>query len=347
MEKKFNIGVIGAGMWGHKHIETLQRSGRAEVSWIAAKTEKTVSETKEKFKIPKGTTDYKDILKDPDVDAVIITSPPYTHAEIAIDTINAGKNFVLEKPMVIKRSEMKKLLALEKKTKNLVILEASCRHTRLQPKFEFIKNIIKSGKLGEIYYIHHNHLTQGTFVEYNPKGQWGMNKKFAGGGPFFDWGAYDLSFHLGLLDDKPCIKKVSSLFIRNDLRDLSSLVPVADVEQHGVAMLEFDTGLKYYYERGGGVHCETANETRIYGTKGGLKFSFPTWESNDVEFFYIDPQGRPVKEILKIPMQDYCNDDNVPFIDHFLDCLEKKAKPIMPLSLAAKHLDIIFRIFEN
>jgi predicted dehydrogenase len=66
----------------------------------------------------------------------------------------------------------------------------------LNPKYTFIKNLIDSGKLGDIYYIHHNHLGQGTFVEYNPNGAWAMDKRYAGGGPFMDWGEYDLSFHL-------------------------------------------------------------------------------------------------------------------------------------------------------
>ena len=41
-----------------------------------------------------------------------------------------------------------------------------------------------------------------------------------------------------------------------------------------------------------GVHGETACETRIYGTKGGLRLHYPTWDSNEVEFFYADPEPR-------------------------------------------------------
>jgi predicted dehydrogenase len=181
------------------------------------------------------------------------------------------------------------------RAKEQIVLEASCRHTRLTRKFQYIKSIIDSGSLGEIYHIHHNHLARTTFIEWNPSGAWAMNKLLGGGGPFIDWGVYDLSFHLGLLDDLPQLKSLQS-FSRNDLRDISRLVAFSDVEQHGAAWLEFDTGLIYYYERGAGVHAETPNETRLYGTKGGLRFQFPSWDSNEVEFFYTE-NGEPRKEI--------------------------------------------------
>jgi len=171
-----------------------------------------------------------------------------------------------------------------------------------------------------------------------------MNKKLAGGGPFADIGVYDLSFHLGLLDDVPQLKSLQR-FSRNDLRDMSSLVEFSDVEQHGAAWMEFDTGLTYYYERGSGVHAETPNETRLYGTKGGLKFHYPTWDSNEAEFFYLE-NDEPRKETFTIDMSD-APDDGLALARHFLDCLDGKAKPLMPVQRAAKHMDILFRILNG
>jgi len=226
---------------------------------------------------------------------------------------------------------------------NQIVLEASCRHTRLTRKFQFIKAIIDSGRLGEIYHVHHNHLSRSTFIEWNPSGAWAMNKMLAGGGPFVDWGVYDLSFHLGLLDDVPQLKSLRS-FNRNDLRDVSNLVEFSDVEQHGAAWLEFDTGLTYYYERGAGVHGETPNETRLYGTKGGLQFQFTSWDLNEVELFYAE-SGEPRKEVLTIDMTD-APDDDLALSTHFLDCLDGKVQPLMTVQRAAKHMEILFQILE-
>jgi predicted dehydrogenase len=204
--------------------------------------------------------------------------------------------------------------------------------------------MIDSDKLGHIYHIHHNHLSRTTFIEWNPSGAWAMNKQFAGGGSFIDRGVYDLSFHLGLLNDVPQLKSLRS-FNRNDLRDMHTLVEYSDVEQHGAAWLEFDTGLTYYYECGAGVHAETPNETRIYGTKGGLRFQFTSWDNNEVEFFYTE-NGTPMKETLTVDMTD-APDDSLALTTHFLDCLDGTAKPLMSVQRAAKHMEILFKILEG
>lgn len=168
-----------------------------------------------------------------------------------------------------------------------------------------------------------------------------MNKKLAGGGPFIDRGVYDLSFHLGLLNDMPQLNSLRN-FTCNGLRDMSKLVEFSDVEQHGAAWMEFDTGLTYYYERGAGVHGETSNETRIYGTKGGLRFQFASSDSNEVEFFHTK-NGEPRKDTLTV---DNSNDpdDSLALTTHFLDCLDGKAKPLMSVQRAAKHMEILFKI---
>ena len=169
-----------------------------------------------------------------------------------------------------------------------------------------------------------------------------MNKKLAGGGPFVDWGVYDLSFHLGLLNDVPQLKSLRS-FSRNDLRDMSKLVEFSDVEQHGAAWLEFDPGLTYYYERGAGVHGETPNETHLYGTKGGLQFQ--SRDSNKIELFTTE-NGELHKETLTIDMTD-APDDSLAITTHFLDCLDGTAQPLMPVQLAAKHMEILFKILDG
>jgi len=275
------------------------------------------------------------------VEAVVIATPPYLHAEQLEAALKAGKHVLLEKPIAESRESLARIVTASEAAAGQIVLEASCRHTRLTRKFQFIKKMIDDGKLGKIYHIHHNQLGRTTFIEYNPNGAWAMNRKYAAGGPFADLGVYDLSFHLGLLDDIPQLKSVKS-FTRNDLRDMSKFVEFSDIEQHGAAWMEFDTGLTYYYERGSGVHAETPNETRLYGTKGGLRFHFFTWESNEVEFFYTE-NDEPRKETLTIDMSN-APDDSFAITTHFLDCLDGKAEPRMTVQRAAKHMEILFKI---
>ena len=342
--KKYNLGMIGAGMYGKILMRFFQQDERANITWVNSASEATTKSAAEEFGVKKWTLDYRDILADPEVDAVVISTPPYLHAEQLEAALLAGKHVLLEKPMAESLESVRRIVKASEQAPNQIVLEASCRHTRLGRKFQFIKAIIDSGKLGEIYHIHHNHLTRGTFIEYNPNGAWAMNKKLAGGGPFIDMGVYDLSFHLGLLNDIPQLKSLQS-FARNDLRDMSKLVAFSDIEQHGAAWLEFDTGLTYYYERGSGVHADVVNETRLYGTKGGLRFHYPTWDSHEVELFYTE-DSEPSKETLSIDMSNV-PDDSLGITNHFLDCLDHKAEPLMTVQRAAKHMEILYKILGD
>ncbi len=341
--KQYNLGIIGAGMYGKILMRYFKQDERVNILWVNSASEATTKSAADEFGIEKWATDYHDILNDPTVDAVVIATPPFLHAEQLEAALSAGKHVLLEKPIAESRESLRRIVTAVEQSPNQIVLEASCRHTRLTRKFKFIKEIIDSGKLGEVYHIHHNSLSRGTFIEYNPNGAWAMNKKLAGGGPFADRGVYDLSFHLGLLNDVPQLKSMQS-FKRNDLRDMSKLVAFSDVEQHGAAWMEFDTGLTYYYENGGGVHNETPNETRLYGTKGGLRFHHYSWDSNEVEFFTTE-NGELRKETLTVNVTG-APDDSHAITTHFLDCLDGTAQPLMSVQRAAKHMKILFEIMD-
>jgi predicted dehydrogenase len=260
---------------------------------------------------------------------------------MAADAIRAGKHTLIEKPMAIDTAGIKAILEAVNDHPDVAVVEGSARHARLQPKFDFVRDFIQEGRLGEVYHIHHVMAQQGTFIEYNPDGAWAMNKATAGGGPVFDWGVYDLSFHLGILNDLPELVDIQG-FSKNGLRDLSKIIPKTDIEQHAIALMTFDTGMTYYYERGAGLHMDVPSETRIYGTQGGLRFSYLTWESNQLQYFH--GHKKPKQKTLKVSMKQHAAHDNLPLVENFLDCIEGKAAPAMRAELAAKHLKILMQI---
>jgi len=317
--KTYKLGIIGAGMYGKILMRCFVKDPRANLIWVNSASTATTKSAAQEFGIENWTLDYHEVLADPGVDVVVIATPPYLHAQQFIDALEAGKHVLLEKPMAESADSVRKIVEAANQAQGRVMID--------------------SGKLGTIYHIHHNHLSRGTFIEYNPNGAWAMNKQLAGGGPFADIGVYDLSFHLGLLSDKPELKSVRS-FTRNDLRDMSPFVEFSDVEQHGAAWLEFSDGLTYYFERGGGVHAEIPDETRLYGTQGGLRFQ-SRGDSNEIELFTIE-NHKPHRETLSVDRTGE-PDDGMALATHFLDCLDG-AEPLMPIQIAAKHMEILFRI---
>lgn len=349
MKKKIlQIGVIGGGMIAQAHMNNFRNDKRTEIRWIADISQKATETSAKKFGIRHATRDYKDMLKDPELDAIVVCTPPDTHRTIGIDVIRAGKHLLLEKPMATTTADAKAIVKEAKKHSELVISGCSCRHARLNPKFSYIKKIISSGKLGKIYHIRHCELfRQGRGgIEYNPKAKWFLDRKIAGGGPLFDWGVYDLSFHLGILGDKPKFLKADG-FCANGL-DKHFPRGKGYVEEHGNIFMHFSQGLTYSWERANNVHSEFPGNTRIYGTKGGLSFDYHTWGCNKIEYYYVgkDRRGKAKKKILKVNMSKH-KGDMAELGKAFIDALTGKGPVPMSLDFELANLQIILAAYKG
>ena len=336
--KNSKICVIGAGRWGKNHIKTLNNLGC--LGGIVEQNQKVLSEFSKTYPDVKTFSDTKNAIK-ADFDGFVVATPAETHFNITEYLLKSKKNVLVEKPLALNSKDAIKLKNLAKENQvNLMVGHVLLFH----PAFHKIKVLIDDGKIGDVYHIHHQGVSRRTFIEYNSAGAWAHQKNLAGGGPFFDWGVYDLSFHLGLLNDVPQIASVNS-FTRNGLKVFKDKKFVSDIEEHGAACLEFDTGLTYYYERGSGVQAEVPHETRIYGTKGSLRFGFCSWDPVEMDYYYMDENGDEQHEVLTIENPDD-HDDNLEMAHHFLDVLIENVKPQMTVELAAKHLHILFRILD-
>ncbi|MFO7668682.1 MAG: Gfo/Idh/MocA family oxidoreductase [Bacteroidales bacterium] len=346
-KRTYNIGVIGAGMIARVHLRNLQRTGRTHISWIAARNPDNLEWVRAAFNIPNKTGNYKDILNDPEVDLILITTPPVMHREMFIESVKAGKHVLLEKPMAISPEEIEEMLAFKVKYPQILAMECSGRHSRLTPKFRKVKEMIDSGALGEIYTIHHNCIGRQSRpgIEYHPTAKWFLNKAVAGGGPLFDWGVYDLSFHLGILGDHHEVESIGSARLMSGLDDVDPGTDIYDVEEHFIVNMELSGGIRYYWERGGHANMETPNETRICGTRGGIKLGFNSWDDPWLIFYDLDQEGKARSQ--KIMLDYSAQDDGYALSEHLIRVLDGDEPPVISMELARKHMEIIFRCYEK
>ncbi|HIE44345.1 MAG TPA: Gfo/Idh/MocA family oxidoreductase [Candidatus Omnitrophica bacterium] len=345
--RKLQIGIIGGGMIAERHMNNFKMDERTEILWVADIEYNTLKRIASRFDVPNSTRDYREMLKDHNLDAVVVSTPPDSHCRIGLDVMRAGKHLMMEKPLAPTVSEAKQLLKESEKHKNLIITGCSCRHARLNPKFDYVKKLIDSGKLGRVYFIHHQSVNRQARagIEYNPTAKWFLDRNRAGGGPLYDWGVYDLSFHLGIVGEPDFISAEG--FCINGLDSVDFGTNVFTVEEHGFALMKFEGGLNYYWERANNAHNVVPNQTRIYGTRGGLRFSYTT-DSNEVEYFYIDKEGhgKAKSEILKVDMSQHKN-DMYQLGQAFINVLLRKGPVPMPLALEVKNLEIIHKVYKT
>jgi len=344
--KSYNIGVIGAGWIAKAHMGFLQETGRVNITWIAARNPENLEKVRSDFNIPNKTRDYKDILKDPAVDVVLIATPPDTHKEMFIEALRAHKHVLLEKPMALTRKELEEMMAEKALYPELIAMECSGRHSRLNPKFKLVKELIDSGALGEVYHIHHQSVGRQNRpgIEFHPIAKWFLDKSRAGGGPLFDWGVYDLSFHLGVLGDGPQLDQVETVVFRSGLDDVDPQTEVYDVEEHLVVNMKLSGGISYHWERGAHAHMEVPNETRIYGTRGGILLAYCTWDDPEIIFYDLDEEGKARETLYarECPKEE----DGFFLSRHLIDVLDGNVQPVVTLETAKKHMEIIFTISE-
>jgi predicted dehydrogenase len=345
--KIYNVGVVGAGMIARTHMDNLKKTGRARIGWIAARNPENLERVRAEFEIPNKTHDYRDMLHDPGVDLILITTPPHLHREMFIETVRAGKDVLLEKPMAISRQEIDEMLAVKSRYPGVRAMECSGRHARLIPKFRKVKEIIDSGALGQIYAVHHNSIWRQNRpgIEFHPAAKWFLDKSMAGGGPLFDWGVYDLSFHLGVLGDQHEVETVDRVTLKSGLDEVDPGTAVYDVEEHFMVSMQLSGKIRYYWERGAHANMEVPNETRIYGTRGGIRLGYCSWDQPVVIFYDLDGQGKAREQRIEMDYRDH--DDGYALSEHLIRVLDGEEDPVITLEQAAKHMDIIFKCYEK
>ncbi len=146
--KKIKIGIIGAGRIGRVHANALTNSiPQAEVVAIsdtfAAAAEKAAAD----FGIPHFYADYQEILKNPEIDAVLVCSPTNTHAQITIEAANAGKHVFCEKPVDLK---IERILDAKAAAEKAGIKLQIGFNRRFDHNFNRISQLARAGALGEL-----------------------------------------------------------------------------------------------------------------------------------------------------------------------------------------------------
>src|SRR5213594_1413805 len=99
MPERLRCAVIGTGAIGLEHLLSLQSCPRAAAVAIAESHSQRAREASERFKIPRSYSDFRELLEQPDIDAVTVAVPNYLHASVAIEALKARKHVLLEKPM--------------------------------------------------------------------------------------------------------------------------------------------------------------------------------------------------------------------------------------------------------
>jgi predicted dehydrogenase len=155
-----NVGVIGYGYWGPNLVRNFMAAPGSAVTNVCDLRAERLSSLEKLYPGVKACSDAASLISDPQIDAVIIATPVSSHFELAMQALKAGKHVLVEKPLAA-RSDQARQLVDEAAARKLVLL---VDHTFVYTDaVRQIRELITSGKLGEIYYYDAVRVNLGLF----------------------------------------------------------------------------------------------------------------------------------------------------------------------------------------
>ncbi len=148
--RPIGVAVIGAGYWGPNLVRNFQNSQSFHLMWLCDVDRPRAEQVVGKYSTVRVSADLSEVLADPDVDAVAIATPAGSHLEVALAALRAGKHVLVEKPLAVTVDDARNLVD-EAERLGLTLM---CDHTFCYtPVVSKIKDLVRSGDLGEILYI--------------------------------------------------------------------------------------------------------------------------------------------------------------------------------------------------
>ena len=147
---KITVGLIGYGYWGPNLLRNYVELGTVTAKWVCDTDEDRLKKAVTRYPFLRTTTDFEDIIGDPEIDAVLIATPISSHHELTMRALNAGKHVFVEKPLATSVAECDEMCKAADK-RNLVLMVG---HTFVySPPVRTVKRILEAGELGDIYFV--------------------------------------------------------------------------------------------------------------------------------------------------------------------------------------------------
>ncbi len=313
------VGVVGCGYWGPNLIRNFFNLSGTEVKSCADISENRLKHMKNLYPSMETTTDYKDIVEDPDIDAIIVATPVSSHFEIALAALDAGKHVFVEKPLTGTVEEGLKLVTKADEKKLTLMVGHTFVFTAAVNK---IKELIESGELGEIYYISTSRVNLGIFQE-------DINV-------IWDLAPHDISIMNYVLGSRPeSVSAVGHSYIRPEIEDVAFVT------------------MNYPGNKLANIHVSWLNpskirKTTVVGSKKMLVYD----DVSSLEKIRLYDKGVTVQPHYdtfgEFQLSYRYGDISIPKLDdaeplkiecqHFTDCIEKG---ITPRSSGVDGLDVL------
>lgn len=261
--KVINFGIIGCGdVTEVKSGPAFQKIEGANLLAVMRRNEGKLIDYAKRHNVPKYTTNYIDILKDKDIDAVYIATPPKMHHFYTLEAAKYGKAVYVEKPMAMTVAECEEMIQVCKD--NQVPLFVAY-YRRGQDKFNKVKELIESNEIGEVRSFQYFYTSKTPKMD--PNRPWLYSKEEAGGGLLYDIGSHMIDSMIYMFGEVKMATGISG--------NQSGILNVNDVTS---GIIQFKNNIQGSIQLSFNGN-EKRDELTIIGSKGSLKLSIMSYDN--------------------------------------------------------------------
>ena len=272
--KKIRVGIIGCGgIAGGKHMPSLQALKNTEMVAFCDIIEEKAQAAKDEFGTAdaKVYTDYKDLIADPTIDVVHVCTPNKSHSFITIDSLEAGKHVMCEKPMAKTTAEAQAMIDAAKRTGKKLTIGYD---NRSRVDSSEAARVAHSGALGEIY------MAKAHAVRRRAVPTWGvfLNEDEQGGGPLIDIGTHALDLTLWFMQNYEVDYVVGNSYHKLGKRENAANAwgpwdpKEFNVEDSAFGFIRMKNGATIFLEASWALNTTDVHEAKatLMGTEGGI-----------------------------------------------------------------------------
>ena len=236
------IAIIGAGaVSDYHHVPGIRLDPRAELVAACDADAALLDRKKSEWGIDRVSTDVLEIVDDPEVDAVIIATPNWTHHDQALAAARAGKHVMCEKPLGLSASEVR---AMYRAARDAEIVHMTAFTYRFAPAMRYLRHLLFSGALGTP-----RHFRSQRFLDW-PEASWGWRqyRDKAGAGDLFDMTIHRIDFALDLLGPISRVCGAVARFAPRDRTVDGDACPPSEVDDWSCLIGMFESGATGVWE---------------------------------------------------------------------------------------------------
>lgn len=268
---RIRIGIIGTGQIGKHHLERYRSVPNAEIVAVADINEAEAQRVATNFNVPSIYTDYHELLKRNDIDAVDVCLHNNLHRPVTVAALEAGKHVYCEKPMAGTYADAKLMYDTAQRTGRKLSIQF---FSLFQKETRAAKTMIEDGVLGEIYHIRSTGFRRRgrPYVDGYGTANF-VQKKHSSGGALYDMGVYHIAQVL-YLTGNPTVQRITGKTYQKVGMDAQrQQISNYDVEELGLGFIRFENDVTLDIIEAWAVHMNDFEGSSIFGTQGGVRLS--------------------------------------------------------------------------